>query len=291
MAESIDPLLQRPIIIVGAPRSGTTLLGNILRRHPALAYLVEPRLTWRYGNDRRSDALRPEHASDKVRQHIRAAFAEAVEQADRQRLLEKTPSNSLRMGFVDCVLPGCQFVHIMRDGVESVLSIHRYWQQHAQGIKPEKVVARLGEIDWRRAPYYAREVVRRTLPRGLARFAGQPVWGPRLPGIDALLSELDLLEVCCLQWRACVEAACQYGRQLSPERYFECRLEQMSPALVRSILEFTGLDDSREVWTAFETEFDPALPAGRSRAADQGDIERIRRWIEPTMEWLGDRDQ
>ena len=159
MAESMDPLLQRPIIIVGAPRSGTTLLGNILRRHSALAYLVEPRLTWRYGNDRRSDALRPEHAGDKVRQHIRAAFAEAVRQADRDRLLEKTPSNSLRMGFVDRVLPGCQFVHIVRDGVESVLSIRGYWQQHARGIKPEKVMARLGEIDWRRAPYYAREAM------------------------------------------------------------------------------------------------------------------------------------
>jgi hypothetical protein len=290
MAESMDSLLERPIIIVGAPRSGTTLLGNILRRHPALAYAPEPRLTWRYGNDRRSDALRPEHASDIVREHIRAAFAETVRQADRGRLLEKTPSNSLRLGYVDRVLPGCQFVHIVRDGVESVLSIRRYWQQHAQGIKPEKVMARLGEINWRQAPYYAREAIRRALPQGLARFARQPVWGPRLPGIDALLSELDLLEVCCIQWRACVEAACQYGRQLPAERYFECRLEQMSSSLVQSILEFTGLVDSPEVWTAFETEFDPSLPAGRSVAADPEDIERIRRWIEPTLEWLGYRD-
>ena len=75
-----------------------------------------------------------------------------------------------------------------------------------------------------------------------------------------------------------------------PERYLECRLEQMSSSLVQSILEFSGLEDSREVWTALETEFDPSLPAGRTATADPKDIKRIRRWIGPTLEWLGYRD-
>lgn len=282
-----DSHLIRPIVIVGTPRSGTTFLGKVLSAHPSLAYLEEPRLTWRYGNDHKSDMLDPQDARPEVCEYIRRQFAAAVQSAGRERLLEKTPSNSLRLGFVDQVLPDCQFVHILRHGVDSVLSIHGYWQQHSVGIKPQKVAERLREMNWRRAPYYFKEAFRRVLPRRLSRLASQPVWGPRIPGIDGLLRELDLLEVCCLQWRMCVESACQFGRQLPADRYLECRLEEMSPELLRSILRFAGLEESDAMWATFEREFDPTLPRGRRDGADQGEIETINRWIEPTLQWLG----
>jgi hypothetical protein len=35
--------LTRPVFIVGCGRSGTTILGEMLGRHPQLAYLNEPR--------------------------------------------------------------------------------------------------------------------------------------------------------------------------------------------------------------------------------------------------------
>lgn len=286
MNDSLDPLLHRPIIVIGAPRSGTTLLGNLLKHHPALAYLEEPRLTWRFGNDRKSDLLRPEDARPGVRKHIRMSFAKAVRDAGKQRLLEKTPSNALRLGFVEQVLPGCQFVHIIRDGTESVLSIRKYWQGHAGGMKPHKIAERLREIDWRRAPHYFKEFLRRAMPRPLAGFVHQPVWGPRIPGIDSLVQELDLLEVCCLQWRMCVEMACQYGRQLPSERYFECRLEDISPELLEPILEFCQLDRAPEMSSAFDRVFDPALLTRRCSQADAQELETIRRWIEPTLRWL-----
>lgn len=282
-----DPLLTRPIIVVGAPRCGTTLLGDILRHHPALAYVQEPRLTWRYGNDHKSDRLRPRDARPEVRRHIRDSFAAAVQAAGRTRLLEKTPSNALRMGFVDQVFPDCQFIHLTRHGVESVLSIRAYWDQHAGGIKPEKITQRLRELHWRQIPYYIKEFARRAMPKPLTALAGQPVWGPRIPGIDGLLRDLDVLEVCALQWRMCVEAARQYGRRLPADRYLECRLEDFSDDLLRAILRYCDLDDAVEVWQAFRRHFKPELPAGRTSQANPRDIETIRQWIEPTLRWLG----
>jgi hypothetical protein len=281
-----DSALDRAIVVVGAPRSGTTLLGNLLANHPQLAHLQEPRLTWRFGNDSRSDRLLPADARPEVCRHIRASFAAAVLSQGRARLVEKTPSNALRIGFVDRVLPGCLFVHIIRDGVESTLAIRRFWQQHAHGVRPAKLWERLREMSPRQFPHYAREFLRRAAPKPLRGLVKPPVWGPRIPGIDGLVQDLDLIEVCALQWRMCVEAACNAGRTLPTHRYMECRLEQMSPELLRSILAFCQLEDSPEVWRAFERDFDEKQTAHRRAAAESADIDLIRQWTEPTMRWL-----
>lgn len=282
-----DPWLRKPIIIIGTPRSGTTLLGQVLRAHPSLAYLEEPRIIWRYGNDRRSDRLSPSDARPEVCRYIRDRFAEVVQRSGCQRLLEKTPSNSLRMGFVERVLPGCRFVHIIRHGCDSALSIRDFWQQHATGIKAGKAAQRLREIRWRQLPYYAKEIVRRGLGRRFPRLVRPPVWGPRIPGLDGLVRELELLEVCALQWRTCVESACHYGRTLPSDRYMECRLEDMGEDLLREVLEFAELEAVDPVWSAFHERFDARLTRPRRDDADPADVDAILRWIEPTLMWLG----
>ena len=43
-----------------------------------------------------------------------------------------------------------------------------------------------------------------------------------------MVEELDLLEVSALQWRACVESACDYGATMSANRYAEFKLEEFT---------------------------------------------------------------
>ena len=287
MTDSIDKYLQRPVIVLGAPRSGTTFLGTLLSYHPSLAFVGEPRLTWRFGNDGKSDLLRRTDARPNVRRHIRSVFSAAVHDAGKERLLEKHPSNSLRMEFVEEILPGCLFIHILRDGVESVISIQEYWQQHSTGVNPKNLTHRLKEARLRQIPYYAGELLRRLLPCTIAPFAKGPVWGPRIPGLDALVKELDVVDIACMQWRTCVEQACQYGRQLPSDRYLECRLEDMAPELIKQILSFAHLEDSPEVWAEFDKKFDSKSTSHRRVEATPELVERIGRTIEPTMKWLG----
>jgi Sulfotransferase family len=287
MNETLPRQLDRPIVVIGSPRSGTTLLGNLLGEHPQVAHLVEPRLTWKYGNDAKSDMLRPEDARPEVCRHIRRTFAKIVEDAGKERLLEKTPSNALRMEFVERVLPGCLFVHIIRDGIESVLSIRGFWQRYARGFEKSKLGERLREINPRRAPYYFKEFVRRAMPQRFSGLVGQPVWGPRIPGIDGLLKDLNVLDVCCLQWRMSVESACYYGRQLPADRYLECRLEDMSLELLESVLKFCQLPMTPEMRTGFVTHFDEGLTTRRRAQADPEVLRTIQKWIGPTMQWLG----
>ncbi len=285
-----ESVLRRPIIVLGAPRSGTTFLGRVLSRHRDLAYLVEPRLIWKYGNDCRSDLLRPEHATPFVRAGVRRKFARTIRAQGKQRLLEKTPSNSLRPGFVDAIFPDCLFVNIIRSGLDSVLSIESFWQEHAQGVKTVvkgRLTQRLRELEPWRLPLYAPEFARRMAPRWLRWLTGRNEWGPRLPGIRAMAKEMTDLEVAALQWRTCVEQACRFGRSLPPERYFECRLEDLSVDVAREIVTFCGLPPSDEVESDLNTRFDRSRASSRSRAVDPERREEVLRWIAPTMQWLG----
>jgi hypothetical protein len=292
MAPNDSQVLNKPIIIIGAPRSGTTMLGEFLEAHHSLYCAMEPRLIWRYGNDRKSDMLRADDATPRVVNYIRREFARQVQAADRSRLLEKTPSNALRIEFVNRVFPDAKFVHIIRNPLDSVLSIRSFWLGYSHGvtgIAKGRIRQRLKEAGVRRLPYYAMEAVGRLLPKPLSGLCGPRVWGPRLPGMRGLVRDLDLLEVCCLQWRMCVEAACQQGRKLPPDRYLECRLEDMSPDSMRSILQFCELEDDPAVWKQLEERFDPTKAGARKVQADPLEIQRINQWIEPTAQWLGYR--
>ncbi|MFO0944503.1 MAG: sulfotransferase [Planctomycetota bacterium] len=179
MGASQDSVLKKPIIVIGAPRSGTTILGECFAAHRDLEYIEEPRLTWRYGNDDKSDRLLPADARPEVIQHIRSSFAKRILDKGKTRLLEKTPSNSLRLGFVDRVFPDCKFVHIRRNSVDSALSIRRFWLDHAKGLKPNKISERLRELN-ASCFYYGKEFLRRILP-GASFPCGCPGLGAENP--------------------------------------------------------------------------------------------------------------
>jgi hypothetical protein len=290
MSATDDELLRDPIIIVGAPRSGTAILAHVLRAHPDLAYLREPRLLWKYGNDAKSDLLHPEDARPEVRAHIRGEMARFVREQGRRRLVEKTPSNALRLGFVDAVFPDARYVHIIRTGPDAVAAIHRSWLEPPRNLRVDRQRDRLRrhlrEASWRQFPHYAWEAVQKVAPKRLRGVVGRPPWGPRLPGLDGLVRDLDLLEVCALQWKMCVEAATQFGRGLPPGRYMECRLEDLDPPAIHRILDFVGLDAHPDVLAALAEEYDDSKIIARSKDLPAHDVERIMTWIAPTLRWL-----
>jgi hypothetical protein len=147
----------------------------------------------------------------------------------------------------------------------------------------------------RRLPFYAREAIYRLAPKRLASALGQNIWGPRLPGIDGLVRDLEVIDVCALQWRMCTEAALHFGRRLPSDRYMEIRLEHLSPELFRQVLDFCELDDTEEMLRAFDQNYTcrfekrTGLADGRRAQADPADIDRIVRWTEPTMSLIGSR--
>ena len=74
MSDSLPDLLKSPVIIIGAPRSGTSFLSRLLSEHSTLAMSIEPRLVWKWGNDGLSDLLSPAHARAEVIDYVRETF-------------------------------------------------------------------------------------------------------------------------------------------------------------------------------------------------------------------------
>lgn len=120
-----------PIFVVGCQRSGTTLLRLVLDSHPAIACGPEtrflesmtrivgedwPRLA-RYGPDR-SDWLAG--IADWYG-GIQDAYAQ---RRGKLRWADKTPRYALIMDFLDQLFPDAQFIHVIRDPRDVVLS-HR----------------------------------------------------------------------------------------------------------------------------------------------------------------------
>ena len=293
MSASDDTLLAKPIVVVGVGRSGMNFLGEAIAQHGSLAVATEPRLVWKVGNDGKSDALRPEDARPAVIARIRSRFAKLVRAQGKERLIDVTPGNSLRLGFVHRVFPDAQFVHLIRDGVDNVLSMRRFYAVYARTIRPEKdavrdsfIMRRTREIRLGQLPYTAMEIVRHLAPDFLLPLVGPPVLGVRLPAMVAMRREMDLLDVCFLQWRSAVESACQYGRRLPPGQYMECRIENLTVETVKSIFEFCGLEIQPAALDFFRKRFESQRIGPAMQDADPEEIRALEAWVEPTMRWL-----
>lgn len=288
----MNSLIKRPVIILGAPRGGTSILGRILQAHPAFVHIKEPRLIWRYRNDHRSDQLSAIHANPAIASYIRSRFAALAHNSAGERILEKTPSNSLRVPFVESVFPDAVYIHIMRNGFDSAASIRSYWMNSTTGAKNDRIGdsksilrQRIEEASLRQIPYYSAELLRRFIPR---RGKGpRTMWGPRLPGMKNMVQDMDIIEVAAMQWRQCVELAAIDGRALGPDRYMELRLEDLSLSGIESALNHVGLEQHDLVIENFETRFEDGKHRARRAELSDQDRVQIRRIVTPTMDWLG----
>jgi hypothetical protein len=135
---------ERPVFIVAAPRSGSTLLFETLACSPQLATLggeahwlvegIEPLRPGAPGVD--SNRLTAAHATDAIGQALVHAAGErlvdaggaAVRDGAAARLLEKTPKNALRIPFFDRIFPDARFVFLWRDPRENLASIMEGWR-------------------------------------------------------------------------------------------------------------------------------------------------------------------
>lgn len=230
-----------PVIVIGAARSGTKLLRDLLaagRGTAAVPYDVNH--VWRRGSRAPDDRLDPACLGPRQAAAIAAALQRLAGAAEGDVLIEKTVSNSLRVPFVARVLPGARFVHLIRDGRAVSESAMRLWQAgpdwRALAVKVRRLPpSGLGYAGWFAA----------NLARGLlSRRGGGRVWGPRYPGIEADLGR-PLAEICALQWRACVSRARADLAALPAGQVHEIRYEDLvaGPGAILRLAEALALPD------------------------------------------------
>jgi hypothetical protein len=249
--------LKRPIILIGAGRSGTTVLGEILRVHPDVAFWSEPRPVWMYGHAYRGHhRLTRDDLSPRIARYIDRRFDAFRRAQGKSRFMEKTPSNCLRIPFIHALYPDCRIVNLIRDGAASVRS---RVEIAGRVTNPGTLVGRLKETpvwEWPAyVPLFFNTVFRSDVLGKPARY-----WGEQPPGWRALV-DLPPHLIAAHQWTALVSRSIEDGRALPSRNYLEIRFEDLlreSERTVSQVLEFAELSPSALVIAEARERMDPA---------------------------------
>jgi hypothetical protein len=235
--------LERPVFIVSAPRSGSTLLFETLSAAPAVFtvggeshQLIEGISRLAPGHDGLdSNRLDAGFASPDVVAELQQRFLDALSDRDGRRpegavrLLEKTPKNALRIPFLKAAFPGARFIYLHRD--------------------PRQVLASMIE-GWKSGRFV-------TYPR-LPGWEGLP-WSFLLtPGWQAL-SGKPLADVVAGQWETTTRLLVDDLQALDPADWTAVRFADFVAdprATVQRLAAWAGWD--------FDRELGPVLPPSRS---------------------------
>ena len=272
------PAPREPVFILGSPRSGTTMLFNLLDRSPRLISLGKgSHFLWDMfhtieGSGWSSHAVGANDITDRERKVLYWLIRRLC--AD-DRYLDKFPRNCLRAEYLHALFPDASFVYIWRDGRAVASSLMTGWRtegKFGQGtVFPDPL-----SIEG----YEGREW----------RFLVPPGW-------EGYTSERSLAEVCAFQWIGANEAVLAAKERIGTDRWVDVRYEDLleSPVEVtRSIFEGIGCDVDDEVirWAA-ELDTHVSRTAVSTPSRDKWrkehpeEIESILPMIEPMMRRLG----
>jgi len=116
---------QRPVFIIGMPRSGTSLAEQILASHPAVFGAGELHF-WNKAFERlESQARQPQQLAGTVGEIARDYLEYLGTHAgDATRVIDKMPANFLYAGLIHAVFPRARIIHMRRDPRDTCLSIY-----------------------------------------------------------------------------------------------------------------------------------------------------------------------
>jgi len=147
--DTVTSTIEQPLIILSAPRSGSTLLFEFLGRQNGywniggeshIVYASMPHLRFE-NTEKDSSCLGAQHADAHTanlfraellylaRNHSGTAFMSLPrqERPDNIRLVEKTPRNSLNIPFLKQIFPKAKYIYLHRDPRQNIASILEGW--------------------------------------------------------------------------------------------------------------------------------------------------------------------
>jgi tetratricopeptide (TPR) repeat protein len=115
----------RPVLVVGMPRSGTTLVVQIIASHGAARGAGELAF-WSEEVRKRQEVLRRHPPSETLRRKLGAAYLRELARCgpDALRVVDKMPSNSDFLGLIHSVFPNARMIYLRRDPIDSCLSCY-----------------------------------------------------------------------------------------------------------------------------------------------------------------------
>jgi Sulfotransferase family len=272
------PAPSRPIFVLGAPRSGTTVLFDVLNQAPGVASLDrETGVVWDTFHrvedaDWASHEVGPEDVTPAERRYLYWAIDRL---ALGKRYLDKLPRNTLRVLYLQSLFPDAAFVFLRRDGRAVVSSLM---------------------TGWRSGPRFGRGMVP-PIPLSIEGYEGN-TWKFLLPpGWETYAQGHRLAEVCAFQWLSANESVLAAKEHVAPDRWVEVSYEEMTErprATAERTLDALGLSPAPEA-VRYAEELDrhvtkkAVTPPKRDKWREENgpEIEKVLPQIGPMMRRLG----
>ena len=240
---------KQALVIIGAPRSGTNMLRDILTSFEGIGTWPcdEINYIWRHGNVRYpSDEIPSKNATPAIKKYIRKQFENVSKKQKLDVVVEKTCANSLRVPFVAEILPEAKYIFIHRDGIDATGSAKLRWTAEMDIFY---LLGKVRFVPLTDLPYYASRYLWARAYRLFSREKRLAFWGPALHDMQKILQKHTLNEVCALQWQRCVDKAEHALSVMPEERVVRVSYEDFvrQPAIAtQRILDFLGCDVPRE---------------------------------------------
>jgi len=300
-----------PIIILGAARSGTTLLAEtVLSNYSEISYWNEPNFIWTYGNAyRKEDVFHAQDATSKVKKYITSRFLEYMQQHQGKRFMEKTPANVFRVPFILTIFPDAQIIHVIRDGRDVALSASHEWigkggdALDSQKLRKSPLLTKIiqttkNELQLRRrvrdltsffdlfalSGRYFRFIQRQIF------HSNNIIWGPRFPGIYETKKTHSLLETCALQWEHSVTAARSACTHLPKDQYIELRYEDLIDTPnqeIEKILSYLNLHYDEQIISELSSNISQERTARWKAGLSNKELQKIEGLVGSTLSLLG----
>jgi tetratricopeptide (TPR) repeat protein len=122
---------ERPVFIVGMPRSGTSLSEQILASHPAVFGAGELAF-WQTALARYETAGFRSEAGAKLIPGMASDYLERLValSGDALRVVDKMPLNFMTIGLIHAALPRARIIHLQRHPIDTCLSIYFHYFSH-----------------------------------------------------------------------------------------------------------------------------------------------------------------
>ena len=188
----------QPVILFGAPRSGTQMYRDMICGHPDVTTWPYNEMTymWRYGNrDHATDEIPVSLLTEKTARYIRNRFISLGKKSGSKFVLDKTCHNCLRPDFVSAVLPEAKYIYLVRHGMDVIPSVIKRLSEPPPNREYKRIFSMpMGDI-----LFYVKQAVWNH--GGVFLPGGRQVrmWGPKFEGMKELSETKSVEEVSAYQ--------------------------------------------------------------------------------------------